>query len=71
MYKRQADSFAKLAETYSEDPGSNTNGGFYKVTQSTSFFADFKNWCLDESRQSGEMCIRDRHRVGLTGPVFP
>lgn len=39
---RTADSFAKLAETYSEDPGSNTNGGFYKVTQSTSFFADFK-----------------------------
>ena len=54
---RTADSFAKLAETYSEDPGSNTNGGFYKVTQSTSFFADFKNWCLDEGRQSGDLGV--------------
>lgn len=54
---RTADSFAKLAETYSEDPGSNTDGGFYKVTQSTSFFADFKNWCLDESRQSGDLGV--------------
>ena len=42
---RTADSFAKLAETYSE------------VTQSTSFFADFKNWCLDESRQSGDLGV--------------
>lgn len=49
------DSFAALANAYSEDGGSNTNGGLYtNVTQSTSFVEPFKEWCLDESRRVGD-----------------
>ena len=51
------EAFAALAETYSEDPGSSADGGYYQVTQSTNFFADFKNWCLDPARQAGDFGI--------------
>lgn len=55
-------SFGALADQYSEDPGSNgsntenggSSGGYYQVLQSTNFFADFKNWCLDPARKAGD-----------------
>lgn len=51
------EAFAALAETNSEDPGSSAAGGYYQVTQATNFFADFKTWCLDPARQSGDFGI--------------
>ena len=49
-------SFATLANKYSADPGSNTNGGLYEnLTKSTSFVEPFKNWYLDASRQVGDV----------------
>lgn len=47
--------FAELANMYSADTGSNTNGGLYeKLTKGTSFTENFKNWYLDPSRQVGD-----------------
>ncbi len=52
------DSFAALANQYSEDPGSNTNGGLYTdISESTNFVTNFKNWCLDTTRKAGDYGI--------------
>lgn len=63
--EQTAEAFGALADKYSEDPGSNgssmdnggSSGGYYEVFQYTSFFDDFKNWCLDPDRQSGDLEI--------------
>ena len=50
-----AESFAALAEQYSEDPGSNTNGGLYEdVNRSTSFFTGFMDWIFADGRKAGD-----------------
>lgn len=52
------ESFAELANTYSEDGGSNTAGGLYSgITSTTSFVEPFLTWCMDESRQVGDYGI--------------
>ena len=52
---RTAESFAALAEEYSEDPGSNTNGGLYEdVNRSTSFFTGFMDWIFADGRKAGD-----------------
>lgn len=49
------ESFAQLAEKYSEDEGSNTNGGLYEnVDEDRGFVESFIDWCMDESRQTGD-----------------
>ena len=49
------DSFAALANQYSSDGGSNTNGGLYEdVNADVNFVTNFKNWAIDEARQSGD-----------------
>lgn len=49
------ESFAALAQEYSTDPGSSSNGGLYSgLTSSTSFVQEFKDWYLDENRQVGD-----------------
>lgn len=48
-------SFAALAREHSQDTGSNANGGLYAdVTANTTFNQTFKDWYLDESRQTGD-----------------
>lgn len=50
------EAFGELAKQYSEDPGSKDNGGLYEdVSQSSGFFADFTNWCLDPARKPGDL----------------
>lgn len=50
--------FAELANQYSQDPGSNTNGGLYtQITSETTFVEPFLTWCMDESRQIGDTDI--------------
>ena len=45
------ESFAELANTASQDPGSNTNGGLYENVYKGQMVAPFEEWCFDESRQ--------------------
>ncbi|WP_409968273.1 peptidylprolyl isomerase [Bengtsoniella intestinalis] len=51
------DSFATLANTYSEDPGSNTTGGLYSMVAKGEMVEAFENWCFDETRQVGDSGI--------------
>ena len=46
--------FANLANTYSEDPGSNTKGGLYTDVYVGQMVAPFEEWCFDETRVTGD-----------------
>lgn len=48
------DTFAELANTYSEDTGSNTNGGLYEDVYVGEMVEPFENWCFDSSRVYGD-----------------
>lgn len=51
------DSFGELANTYSADPGSNTNGGLYDNVYPGKMVDSFNAWCFDENRQIGDTDI--------------
>jgi len=51
------ESFAAMANAYSEDPGSNTNGGLYQDVQQGQMVAEFDAWCFDEKRLPGHYGI--------------
>lgn len=52
------ESFAELANTYSEDGGSNTTGGLYEgITRDSSYVENFLNWSVDETRAVGDTGI--------------
>lgn len=52
------ESFAAMANTYSEDGGSNTTGGLYEnVDPFSSYVPEFLSWAVDMSRQSGDVDI--------------
>ena len=52
------ESFATMANTYSEDSGSNTTGGLYEaVDPFTNFVPEFLNWAIDMNRQPGDVEI--------------
>lgn len=52
------ESFASLANTYSEDGGSNTTGGLYEdIAPGAGYVENFLNWSIDMSRQPGETGI--------------
>ena len=51
------ESFAALANEYSEDPGSNTNGGLYEDVSEGEMVAAFNDWCFDAARQVGDTGI--------------
>lgn len=51
------DSFAALAEEFSEDEGSNTNGGLYNSVMEGQMVEEFDAFCFDESRQPGDTGI--------------
>lgn len=50
------DSFAALAEQYSEDGGSNTNGGLYDSVAKGQMVSEFDSFCFD-SHKSGDTAI--------------
>lgn len=52
------ESFAALAEEYSEDAGSNTNGGLYENVARGQMVEEFENFCFSE------------HKPGDTGIVY-
>ncbi len=51
------DDFALLANLYSQDPGSNTNGGLYTEVYVGMMVEEFEAWCFDEARQVGDYGI--------------
>jgi len=51
------DSFAELANTYSDDTGSNTNGGLYEAVKEGQMVTNFNDWCFDASRKPGDTGI--------------
>lgn len=52
-----AEAFGALAEEYSEDTGSNTNGGLYEDVYVGQMVDEFNDWCFDDSRQEGDVGI--------------
>ncbi len=57
--EKTEDSFANLANEFSEDGGSSTNGGLYEDVYRGQMVEPFENWCFDESRQPGDTGIVD------------
>lgn len=51
------DSFAELANTYSTDPGSNTNGGLYEDVYPGQMLETFNDWCFEDGRAAGDTGI--------------
>ena len=51
------DAFAALANEYSQDPGSNTNGGLYTDVYVGEMVEEFEAWCFDEARKVGDYGI--------------
>jgi parvulin-like peptidyl-prolyl isomerase len=51
------ESFAALAEEYSSDTGSNTEGGLYEDVLEGTMLTEFNDWIYDESRQPGDTGI--------------
>ena len=51
------DSFAELAKTYSDDSGSNTNGGLYEAVKKGQMVTNFNDWIFDASRKPGDTGI--------------
>ncbi|MGN0204642.1 MAG: peptidylprolyl isomerase [Coprococcus sp.] len=51
------DSFAVLAETYSTDTGSSTNGGLYEAVKDGDMVTSFNDWIFDASRKAGDTDI--------------
>lgn len=50
------EAFAALAEEYSADPGSNTNGGLYEgIYEGNGYLQEFLDWSLDPARVSGDV----------------
>lgn len=55
--EKTEDAFAELANQYSEDGGSNTNGGLYTEIYEGQMVEPFENWCFDPARQYGDYGI--------------
>lgn len=51
------DSFAELANTYSEDGGSNTTGGLYENVYKGQMVSAIDEWLFDEERAEGDTTI--------------
>ena len=58
------ESFAALANEYSQDPGSNTNGGLYQEIYQGQMVTEFNDWCFDEARQPGDTGIVHNSSTG-------
>ena len=58
------DSFAELANEYSDDPGSNTTGGLYEQVYQGQMVTEFNDWCFDPARQSGDTGIVHNDSTG-------
>lgn len=62
-----AESFGELANQYSDDPGSNTNGGLYQEVTQGSFFTAFDEWMFDPARKPGDTTLLENTQSGQYG----
>ena len=51
------DGFAVMAQVYSQDPGSASNGGLYEDVYVGQMVEEFENWCFDAARKTGDYGI--------------
>lgn len=51
------ENFAELANKYSTDPGSKTNGGLYEAVAPGMMVAEFDKWIFDGSRKAGDVDV--------------
>jgi len=51
------DTFAEMAERYSEDTGSTTNGGLYEHVGKGEMVESIDEWIFDEARKAGDTAI--------------
>ena len=61
------ESFAALAEQYSEDPGSSSNGGLYSNVSKGQMVEEFDAFCFDENRLPGDTGIVYGSNGGYAG----
>ena len=62
-----AESFGELANEYSDDPGSNTNGGLYQEVPRNQFFTAFNDWMFDTARKPGDTELIENTQSGQQG----
>lgn len=55
--KKSEATFSNLAFKYSQDTGSNFNGGLYADVRDGLFIDEINEWCFDESRHPGNMTM--------------
>ena len=55
--ERTEEAFAALAEEYSQDEGSNTNGGLYEDVTYGQMVAEFNDFCFDPARKPGDVGV--------------
>lgn len=55
--EQTAEAFGALAEEYSSDTGSNTNGGSYTGVYQGQFVSEFDSWLFDSARAPGDVDI--------------
>lgn len=61
------DSFAELANTYSEDTGSNTTGGLYEDVYQGQMVDSINDWIFDAAREAGDTTIVTNEGSSYTG----
>ena len=61
------DSFAALANTMSDDGGSNTTGGLYELVYQDAMVAPVNDWIFDAARQTGDTGIVSYEGSNYTG----
>ncbi len=55
--EKTAEAFGKLAQKYTEDPGSKNTGGLYENVSEGQMVTEFNDWIFDESRKPGDTGI--------------
>ena len=58
------DAFAALANEYSEDPGSNANGGLYENVYKNQMVAEFNDFCFADGRKAGDVDVVYNENTG-------
>ena len=58
------DAFAELANKYSEDPGSNSNGGLYENVYKNQMVEEFNDFCFADGRKAGDVDVVYNENTG-------
>lgn len=58
------DAFAALANEFSEDPGSNSNGGLYENVYKNQMVSEFNDFCFADGRKAGDVDVVYNENTG-------